>query len=116
MKKIINENQFLKVFINAADKNDEVEILKVFNENIISPNNLYDMINSLSEKKYIKYVDTQHYRITYKGRSAYISPRKSFLKSIFKGGKVTIREIISFILGIISTVIANIALKWLGLD
>ena len=116
MKKITNEEQFLKRFIKYADESGEIKISKVFTKDIISQNDLHDMINSFTQKRFIQYVDIEHYRITYIGKSAYIPFWKKILNSIFKGSKITLREFASFILGIISAIVISIASKWLGLD
>ncbi len=116
MKKIKNENDFLKYFSKNANDHGEVEILKVFNDKIISREDLTDFIRVTSSKGYIKYIDYGHYRITPYGRSAYIPFWKHLFRSLFSGFKITVREVISFLLGILSAIIIQIILKWLGIN
>lgn len=116
MKKITNENEFLKDLIKNENEFGEVNMIKYTSPEIISSHNLHDFIENLTSKGYIKYIDTTHYRITQAGKSSYASFRKKILKSIISGTKITIREIISFILGILTAVITSIILKRLDLQ
>ena len=116
MKKIKNENDFLKYFSKNANDHGEVEILEVFNYKIISREDLTDFINVTSSKGYIKFIDFEHYRITPYGKSAYIPFWKRLFRSLFSGAKITVREIISFLLGIFSAIIIQIVLNWLGIN
>ena len=116
MYKITNEEKFLKHFIDNANEYGEVDITKTFPEDLLPSINTMDFLKVLSKKGYVEYVDFQHYRLTPYGRNAYIPLRKKIIKSIFTGTKVTLREIISFLLGILSAVIIAIALKRLGLN
>lgn len=116
MKKITNENEFLEDLIKNENEEGEVNMMKYTSPDIISPHDLHDFIENLTLKGYIKYIDTMHYRVTQAGKSSYISLRRKIIKSIVSGTKITIREIVSFVLGILTTVIAAIILKRLGLQ
>lgn len=115
-KTIKSESAFLKHFIQNANEFGEVDITKAFPSDILSPLDLHDYIKSLSQKNYIQYVDFQHYRLTPYGRNAYVPVHKKILKMIFTGTKVTLREVISFFLGVLSAIVIAVALHWLGLD
>ena len=98
---IQNENDFLGVLINCADKNHDCDISDVLNESDID---CLPFIKSLESKTLIKTLDFETIHIYPPAYEAYVAPTQEIKKSLFETSKFTLKTILEIIVGIVITV------------
>lgn len=99
------EDKFLGLLISISDERD------LFSYGVLRENSGYsesetiDLLNALTPYEYIKQISLNDFRITTRGKSVYISPKKKFALSFFKNSYLLLKFAITYVLGIVSGLI-----------
>lgn len=105
---IKSSNDLLGFLIKIKDENNDCDLLKVLD--VMGSNrsiDLQELINELSDKKFVKQMDTCTVHLYESGIDAYVSP----LKKIFNILKKPVTYIFTYIMGILSAVIAQMIIN-----
>ena len=108
--KIKNENDFLGFLISIKNENDDVSVIKTFRESGLSNIDCAHYFKSLSSKGLLDFIDTDTYHLYPHGISSYVSPLKRLSLWVAKLLVLTIKNLIVYIAGILSAVIAGVIL------
>lgn len=105
---IKNSNDLLGFLIQIKDNNNNCDLGIVLSAMGTDKNlDLLNLMNELSANGFIKQIDTCTVHIYEKGMTSYISPQKKIWNNI----KMPLSYVFTYIMGILSTVIAQLILN-----
>lgn len=110
MKKNIlkDSNTFLGFLISAKDDKNNCNVDKIFDEvGCDKTMEIQLLVNELAEKNFVKQTNTRNIYVCEKGIASYISPSKQIWLNI----KSPVSYIFTYIIGILSTVIAQMIIN-----